>query len=201
MSRAPTEFEQRVYELVQGIPVGEVVTYAMLAEALGCGSAQAVGQALKRNPFAPQVPCHRVIRTDLSIGGYVGETQGAKLEQKRCLLQKEGVDDVSDLLVFEEFPDAIRCQDDYLIFASQVEFLYLWHGIDSNSGRSPVTERPGHSQAGDIFVFEPDALRTDRSSVLVSVGVYAAAICGDHFCFVRVVGLVVARHGNSDAVI
>ena len=92
MSRAPTEFEQRVYELVQGIPVGEVVTYAMLAEALGCGSAQAVGQALKRNPFAPQVPCHRVIRSDLSIGGYVGETQGAKLEQKRCLLQKEGVE-------------------------------------------------------------------------------------------------------------
>ena len=92
MSRAPTEFEQRVYELVQGIPVGEVVTYAMLAEALGCSSAQAVGQALKRNPFAPQVPCHRVIRSDLSIGGYVGETQGAKLEQKRCLLQKEGVE-------------------------------------------------------------------------------------------------------------
>ena len=92
MSRAPTEFEQRVYALVEGIPVGEVVTYAMLAKALGCGSAQAVGQALKRNPTAPQVPCHRVIRADLTIGGYVGETQGEKLEQKRCLLQKEGVE-------------------------------------------------------------------------------------------------------------
>ena len=64
----------------------------MLAKALGCGSAQAVGQALKRNPTAPQVPCHRVIRADLTIGGYVGETQGVKLEQKRCLLQKEGVE-------------------------------------------------------------------------------------------------------------
>jgi len=83
MSRAPTEFEQRVYALVESIPVGEVVTYAMLAKALGCGSAQAVGQALKRNPTAPQVPCHRVIRADLTIGGYVGETQGVKLEQKR----------------------------------------------------------------------------------------------------------------------
>ena len=92
MSRAPTEFEQRVYALVESIPVGEVVTYAMLAKALGCGSAQAVGQALKRNPTAPQVPCHRVIRADLTIGGYVGETQGVKLEKKRCLLQKEGVE-------------------------------------------------------------------------------------------------------------
>jgi len=92
MPRPPTEFEQAVYALVRRIPAGRVVTYAALARALDCGSAQAVGQALKRNPFAPEVPCHRVIRTDLSIGGYVGETQGAKLKQKRCLLQKEGVE-------------------------------------------------------------------------------------------------------------
>ena len=92
MSRIPTNFEQRVYAAVEKIPAGKVVTYASLARALGCGSAQAVGQALKRNPFAPEVPCHRVIKADLSLGGYVGATKGPKLIQKRKLLQQEGVE-------------------------------------------------------------------------------------------------------------
>jgi len=65
------------------------VTYATLAQALECGSAQAVGQALKRNPYAPDVP---VIKADLSLGGYVGATKGPKLIQKRKLLQQEGVE-------------------------------------------------------------------------------------------------------------
>jgi len=69
MKRKVTEFEDRVYAMVGRVPEGMVTTYAHLARALDCGSAQAVGQALKRNPFAPEVPCHRVIRTDLiSVG-------------------------------------------------------------------------------------------------------------------------------------
>lgn len=92
MKRPPTEFEQRVYELVSTVPVGKVVTYAALARALDCGSAQAIGQALKRNPYAPEVPCHRVIRTDQTIGGYAGETQGSKLRRKLKLLRAEGVE-------------------------------------------------------------------------------------------------------------
>lgn len=91
MSRSPTAFEQRVYDLVSKVPAGKVVTYAAMARALDCGSAQAVGQALKRNPFAPEVPCHRVIKTDLTIGGYAGQTDGAKLKNKRNLLKNEGV--------------------------------------------------------------------------------------------------------------
>ena len=90
--REPTRFEQRVYELLGRIPKGKVVTYAEMARALDCGSAQAVGQALKRNPYAPEVPCHRVIRTDLSIGGYSGQTQGPKLRKKLRLLREEGVE-------------------------------------------------------------------------------------------------------------
>ena len=90
-TRQPTKFEQRVYELVSSVPAGRVVTYAALARALDCGSPQAVGQALKRNPYAPEVPCHRVIRADLTIGGYAGKTEGAKLGEKRSLLQAEGV--------------------------------------------------------------------------------------------------------------
>jgi methylated-DNA-[protein]-cysteine S-methyltransferase len=92
MKRAPTEFEQRVYDLVSRVPAGKVCTYASMARALNCGSAQAIGQALKRNPFAPGVPCHRVIKTDLTIGGYSGETDGPELRKKITLLRNEGVE-------------------------------------------------------------------------------------------------------------
>lgn len=90
--RPSTEFEQRVYQQLGRIPCGKVVTYAEMARALDCGSAQAIGQALKRNPNAPEVPCHRVIKTDLTIGGYSGATDGAKLRKKLRLLKEEGVE-------------------------------------------------------------------------------------------------------------
>ena len=92
MQRPSTDFEQRVYAMVRRIPKGRVVTYKTLAQALGCGSCQAVGQALKRNPYAPEVPCHRVIRANLMMGGYVGATRGSRLAQKRSLLSEEGVE-------------------------------------------------------------------------------------------------------------
>jgi methylated-DNA-[protein]-cysteine S-methyltransferase len=50
-----------------------------------------VGQALKVNPFAPQVPCHRVITASLTLGGFQGEREGAAIERKRRLLAREGV--------------------------------------------------------------------------------------------------------------
>ena len=96
MKRAITGFEQQVYDAVSRVPAGRVTTYASLARAIHCQSAQAVGQALKRNPFAPKVPCHRVIRADLSLGGYVGETRGEKIEVKLELLRAEGVEFDSD---------------------------------------------------------------------------------------------------------
>lgn len=77
--------------MVSRVPCGSVTTYAELARALDCQSAQAIGQALKRNPYAPQVPCHRVIRTDHTIGGYAGQTDGEKLATKLRLLDEEGV--------------------------------------------------------------------------------------------------------------
>ncbi|MBK1832113.1 MGMT family protein [Verrucomicrobiaceae bacterium R5-34] len=91
MSRESTAFEQSVYALLMKIPEGKVVTYREMARALDCGSAQAIGQALKRNPLAPEVPCHRVIKTDGGIGGYSGETMGPKLKEKLELLASEGV--------------------------------------------------------------------------------------------------------------
>ena len=91
-ARAPTSFETRVYGALREIPRGRVVTYSTLAAHLDCRSAQAVGQALKRNPFAPEVPCHRVIKTDLTLGGYAGKLKGVRVGRKRRLLEEEGVE-------------------------------------------------------------------------------------------------------------
>ena len=92
MKREPTDFERRVYEHISRVPRGRVTTYAAVGRGIGCRSAQAIGQALRRNPFAPEVPCHRVVRSDLSLGGYSGHTEGAELRRKIELLEGEGVE-------------------------------------------------------------------------------------------------------------
>lgn len=84
-----TPFRKRVYLALLDVPSGTTITYGELARRVGCGSAQAVGQALKHNPFAPEVPCHRVIASDGSLGGYNGKRSGEMIERKRRLLQKE----------------------------------------------------------------------------------------------------------------
>lgn len=89
-----TEFQRRVYMAVLEVPRGETVTYGELARRIGCGSAQAVGQALRRNPFAPSVPCHRVVARD-GIGGFYGQRCGEMTERKRKLLAEES--DLADV--------------------------------------------------------------------------------------------------------
>ena len=90
-NREPTPFEHRVYTALQEVPAGKVTTYKLLGRAIGCNSSRAIGQAMRRNPFAPEVPCHRVIRADLTVGGYAGQTGGDELQRKLKLLAKEGV--------------------------------------------------------------------------------------------------------------
>ena len=83
--RAPTVFEARVYAVVRRIPKGQVRSYQWVARQLGHpGLARAVGNALNRNPYAPQVPCHRVIRSDGSLGGFAHGPA-----RKRALLLEE----------------------------------------------------------------------------------------------------------------
>jgi O-6-methylguanine DNA methyltransferase len=89
--RDVTDFQKKVYDATSRIPKGRVSTYALVAKAIRCGSARAVGQALRRNPFAPEVPCHRVIASDLSIGGFGGQTSGPRIRKKLGLLKREGV--------------------------------------------------------------------------------------------------------------
>lgn len=90
--RMPTPFQQRVYDALCEVPKGRVTTYQLLARAVECGSSQAGGQALKRNPYAPEAPCHRVIRADLTLGGFAGEVGGPEVTRKRRLLKAEGVE-------------------------------------------------------------------------------------------------------------
>lgn len=104
-----TEFQNRVYAATRKIPRGKVTTYKRLARAVRCGSSQAVGQALKVNPFAPEVPCHRVIRSDLTIGGFSGQLEGPRIEEKKALLSKEGVEFGGDRL---SNPDDLYAFDD-----------------------------------------------------------------------------------------
>ncbi|KAG4440565.1 hypothetical protein IFR05_003932 [Cadophora sp. M221] len=91
---AVTQYQERVYTLLRQIPSGKVSSYAALSKALD-SSPRAVGGALRRNPFAPEVPCHRIICADGSIGGFKGEPQdapsGVNQTEKLRLLESEGV--------------------------------------------------------------------------------------------------------------
>jgi len=81
-----TFFQQGVWRALQGIPVGETISYAELARRVGRPSAfRAVGSANGQNPIAVVVPCHRVIAADGTLGGY-----GGGLDRKRWLLAHEG---------------------------------------------------------------------------------------------------------------
>ena len=84
-----TPFQRRVYLALLDVPAGTTITYGELAKRIGCRSAQAIGQALRQNPFAPDVPCHRVVAADGSLGGYMGERDGEQIEYKRRLLEAE----------------------------------------------------------------------------------------------------------------
>ena len=82
-----SSLDARCYELLATIPKGKVVTYKTLAHALGTKAYRAVGNALSRNKNLINIPCHRVVKSDASIGGYVLGTQ-----TKIALLRDEGIE-------------------------------------------------------------------------------------------------------------
>ena len=83
---AGMNFNQKVWAVCARIPPGRVATYAQLARKLGSQAYRAVGNAMNRNPYAPRVPCHRVVGSDGSLTGFAGG-----LPKKRRMLQQEGV--------------------------------------------------------------------------------------------------------------
>lgn len=86
--KAYPEFYRKVWRACAEIPKGQVRTYGWIARRIGRPkAARAVGMALGRNPFAPIVPCHRVVGADGSMTGYTAPGGVAK---KRRMLEKEG---------------------------------------------------------------------------------------------------------------
>ena len=84
-----TEFQVKVWAYLRKIPRGSIKTYSQVAEAIGKPlAARAVANAIGKNPYAPKIPCHRVIRSDGSLGGYSGK---GGVKTKRFLLKKEGI--------------------------------------------------------------------------------------------------------------
>ena len=84
-----TKFQLKVWAYLRKIPYGTVKTYSEVAKAIGRPhAARAVANAIGKNPYAPKIPCHRVIRSDGSLGGYSGM---GGLKTKRLLLKKEGI--------------------------------------------------------------------------------------------------------------
>lgn len=87
--KSHSPFYQAVWKACCEIPKGEVRTYGWVAKRIGKpNAARAVGMALGKNPFAPTVPCHRVVGADGRLTGYSGAGGVAK---KRRMLKAEGV--------------------------------------------------------------------------------------------------------------
>ena len=68
-----TPFQIKVWKYLKSVPKGKVITYKQLAKAIKMPkAARAVANACAKNPYAPKIPCHRVIRSDGGLGGYSG---------------------------------------------------------------------------------------------------------------------------------
>tara|TARA_Y100001958_G_C20647546_1_gene177106 strand:- start:56 stop:328 length:273 start_codon:yes stop_codon:yes gene_type:complete len=84
-----TKFQRKVWKYLLKIPLGSVKTYSQVAKAIGKPSAiRAVANAISKNPYPPRIPCHRVIRSDGSLGGYSGK---GGVKKKKLLLKNEGI--------------------------------------------------------------------------------------------------------------
>lgn len=90
------DFYVKVWKACFKISAGETLTYLQLAKNIGATkAARAVGTALSKNPFAPIIPCHRVIRADGKMGGYSAASGGIKKKSKMLRYEKETGKDAS----------------------------------------------------------------------------------------------------------
>ncbi len=91
-------FNERCYFFLRKVPGGKVTTYKALAQALKTNAYRAVGNAMNKNPYAPKVPCHRVVKSDGSVGGFA---HGSK--KKVSMLKKEGVEIVNGKINLKKY--------------------------------------------------------------------------------------------------
>ncbi|MBN1157729.1 MGMT family protein [Candidatus Woesearchaeota archaeon] len=81
-------FQDKVLNLCRRIPKGRITTYALIAKKLNSKAYRAVGTALKNNKIPVVIPCHRVVKSDGTLGGYAGKMNNKK---KKILLEKEEI--------------------------------------------------------------------------------------------------------------
>lgn len=92
-----TPLQKKTYQLLATVPCGQVTTYKALAQALGTKAYRTIGQFMKHNPYAPTVPCHRVVASNGTVGGFNGG-----ITKKIRMLRSEGVRISSNRIV--DFP-------------------------------------------------------------------------------------------------
>lgn len=92
------KFNEKVYEICRQIPQGKVSTYKEIAHKLNCKAYRAIGNALNKNPYAPKVPCHRVIKNTGEVGGFASGTKN-----KIKLLKKEGIEIKNNKIDLKEY--------------------------------------------------------------------------------------------------
>ncbi len=80
-------FNEKCYQLLKKVPRGKATTYKEIAHALNCKAYRAVGNAMNKNPYAPKIPCHRVINSNGNLGGFA-----SGLREKIKLLKQEGIE-------------------------------------------------------------------------------------------------------------
>jgi methylated-DNA-[protein]-cysteine S-methyltransferase len=80
-------FYEKCYAVLRKVPKGKITTYKEIARALNSKAYRAVGTAMNKNPYAPQVPCHRVINSNGNLGGFF-----SGINVKIKLLKSEGIE-------------------------------------------------------------------------------------------------------------
>src|SRR3989344_422870 len=80
-------FNERCYSVLKKVPKGKATTYKEISKALNSKAYRAVGNAMNKNPYAPRVPCHRVVKSDGFVGGFASGPRN-----KIKMLKNEGVE-------------------------------------------------------------------------------------------------------------
>tara|TARA_B100000315_G_scaffold85321_1_gene78163 strand:+ start:271 stop:585 length:315 start_codon:yes stop_codon:yes gene_type:complete len=91
-------FNERCYKILKRVPKGKVTTYKSLAKKLNTKAYRAVGNAMNKNPYAPLVPCHRVINENGNLGGFA-----SGLKNKVDLLKKECIEIKNNKIDLKKF--------------------------------------------------------------------------------------------------
>jgi len=91
-------FYEKCYAILKKVPKGKVTTYKEIARALNSKAYRAVGTAMNKNPYAPIVPCHRVVNSNGNIGGFFSGTKS-----KIKILKSEGVEIINNKVNLNKF--------------------------------------------------------------------------------------------------